>query len=52
MLLINMTVDLLDYGLDEFKGIMLLKGLMQVHDAPHHFSMECYRPNAWAESEA
>ena len=42
MFLINVAVDFLDCSLDEFGGIVLLQGLMQVHDVPHHFSMECY----------
>ena len=43
MLLINIAVGFLDYSLDEFKRMVLLHGLMQVHHVLHHFSIESYR---------
>lgn len=38
MVTIDVTVDLLDDGLDELVRVRLAKGLMKVHDVAHHFS--------------
>ena len=35
---IDVTVDLLDDGLDKLARVRLAKGLMKVHDVTHHFS--------------
>jgi hypothetical protein len=40
MLIINMSIYFLDYGVGVLLCIWLLKCLVQVHDVTHHLSME------------
>ncbi len=35
---VNVTVDLLDDGLDELARVRLTKGLVKVHDVTHHLA--------------
>ena len=43
MLLVNVAVDFFHYCFDKFGGIILLKGLMQVHNVTH--------PSSWGEMQ-
>ncbi len=37
---VNVTVDLLDDGLDKLARVRLTKGLVKVHNVAHHFGKE------------
>jgi hypothetical protein len=43
MLVVNMAIDFSDGSLDKERSIWLTKGLIEVHNVPHHLSVECNR---------